>query len=414
MSDRTRHGVLAMRGRDPHEVHRAATPLELLFDLTFVIAFGVAADEFASALAHDHVGDGIVGFCFAAFAVSWAWINFTWFASAYDTDDWIFRLTTMVQMFGVLVLALGLPQMFASLEEGDHVDNGVMVLGYVIMRVPMIFQWARAARQDPSRRRVAEGFIVTLTISQIGWVALALAETSVVVMFSIAIPLVLIELIGPVLAEQKDGGTPWHPHHIAERYGLLVIIALGEGLLGTTVALGAVIGPEGPGWSEELVLLGVAGTAMTFGMWWIYFVVPSGPLLDAHRERSFGWGYGHLPLFGATVAVGAGLHVAAYYIEHDTHLSAVATLSTVAIPLAVYVLMIFLLYMQITRTFDPFHVILLVFSGVVVAASMLLAVAGVDVFWCLLLLAATPWVTVVGYETIGHRHNQYVLDSLVE
>ena len=60
---------------------------------------------------------------------------------------------------------------------------------------------------------------------------------------------------------------------------------------------------------------------MTFGMWWIYFVVPERPLLHAHRERSFGWGYGHIPLFGATVAVGAGLHVAAYYIEHDTHLS---------------------------------------------------------------------------------------------
>ena len=65
MSDRTRHGVIAMRGRDPHEEHRAATPLELLFDLTFVIAFGVAADELAHALAHDHVVDGILGFAFA-------------------------------------------------------------------------------------------------------------------------------------------------------------------------------------------------------------------------------------------------------------------------------------------------------------------------------------------------------------
>src|SRR5262245_34576004 len=104
MSDRLRHGVVLMRGRDPQEQHRAATPLELLFDLTFVIAFGVAADEFASFLAHDHVAEGVLGFSFAVFAVSWAWINFTWFASAYDTDDWVFRLTTMVQMFGVLVL----------------------------------------------------------------------------------------------------------------------------------------------------------------------------------------------------------------------------------------------------------------------------------------------------------------------
>ena len=57
----------------------------------------------------------------------------------------------MVQMVGVLILALGLPQMFESLHEGEHVDNGVMVLGYVVMRVPMLFQWWRASRQDPER-----------------------------------------------------------------------------------------------------------------------------------------------------------------------------------------------------------------------------------------------------------------------
>ena len=94
--------------------------------------------------------------------MSWAWINFAWFASAYDTDDWMYRLTTMVQMVGVIVLALGLPRMFASLEHGEHVDNGVMVLGYVIMRVPMIAQWMRAARQDPDRREVCKIFIITL------------------------------------------------------------------------------------------------------------------------------------------------------------------------------------------------------------------------------------------------------------
>ena len=58
------------------------------------------------------------------------------------------RLATMVQMVGVIVLALGLEQAFASIEEGDVLDNGVMVAGYVVMRVPMIFLWAprRAAR----------------------------------------------------------------------------------------------------------------------------------------------------------------------------------------------------------------------------------------------------------------------------
>ena len=95
-------------GPRPDEAHRAATPLELLFDLTFVIAFGIAASEFAHLLAEDHVGAGLAAFAFATFAICWAWINFSWFASAYDTDDWIYRLTTMLQMVGVIILALGL------------------------------------------------------------------------------------------------------------------------------------------------------------------------------------------------------------------------------------------------------------------------------------------------------------------
>lgn len=145
------HHASRMGGRDPHEVHRAATPLELLFDLTFVIAFGLAASQFAHALAEGHYFVALVGFAFASFAICWAWINFAWFASAYDNDDWVFRVVAMVQMIGVIILAIGLPRMFASLEHGAHLDNSIMVLGYVIMRVAMVFQWLRAARQDPAR-----------------------------------------------------------------------------------------------------------------------------------------------------------------------------------------------------------------------------------------------------------------------
>src|SRR5690242_4152270 len=109
-----------MSGRDPHELHRVSSPLELLFDLPFAIAFGVAASPLASLLAEGRVVAGLLGFGFAAFAIWWAWMNFSWFASAYDTDDWIYRLMTMVQMVGVIILALGLPQTFASIEHGGH------------------------------------------------------------------------------------------------------------------------------------------------------------------------------------------------------------------------------------------------------------------------------------------------------
>jgi low temperature requirement protein LtrA len=401
------HRRTRMGGRDPHEHHRAATPLELLFDLTFVVAFGTAADELAHLLAEGHVGAGLTGFVFATFAISWAWINFTWFASAYDTDDWVFRLATMVQMLGVLVLALGLPVMFDSVDEGTVVDNGVMVAGYVVMRVAMVFQWLRAARQDPARRRACLAYATAVLLAQVGWIALLIARTSVLVTFLCAFALVLVELAGPLVAERRMGGTPWHPHHVAERYGLLVIIALGEAVLGTTVALAAII--EGPGWSTDVVLLGLAGTALTFGMWWVYFMFPAGELLARHRERSFGWGYGHIVLFGALVAVGAGLHVAAFYVEHHSVLLVTGTVVAVALPVAVYIASYYALFVQLTRLFDPFHLLLLAGSAAVLVASVVMAASGVPLVWCLVVLGLTPWVTVVGYETIGHRHGDHVL-----
>jgi low temperature requirement protein LtrA len=404
------HRRTRMGGRDPHETHRAATPLELLFDLTFVVAFGIAADELAHLVTEGHVGAGLTGFLFATFAISWAWINFTWFASAYDTDDWVFRLATMVQMLGVLVLALGLPAMFESVDEGAVVDNAVMVAGYVVMRVAMVFQWLRAARQDPARRRACLTYATAISVAQIGWIALLLARTSVLATFLWAAVLVLVELAGPVIADRRrTDGTPWHPHHVAERYGLLVIIALGEAVLGTTVAISAIV--EGAGWTTDVVLLGLAGTALTFGLWWVYFVFPSGELLARHRERSFGWGYGHIVLFGALVAVGAGLHVAAFYLEEHSVLGVPGTVAAVAVPVALYIGAYFVLFAQLTRLYDPFHLLLLVMSTLVAGAAVVLALVGVPLVWCLLVLALTPWVTVVGYETVGHAHGDRVLAS---
>ncbi|MBL0370959.1 low temperature requirement protein A [Rhizobium sp. KVB221] len=396
------HHAARMLGRDPHEVHRAATPLELLFDLTFVIAFGLAASQLAHYLAEGHYGTALIGFGFVSFAICWAWINFSWFASAYDTDDWIFRVVTMVQMIGVLILAIGLPRMFASIEQGSHLDNGIMVLGYVIMRVAMIFQWLRAARQDPARRRACLTYATAIAIAQIGWTVLIFVDFSLVVTFIFSAILILIELAGPVIAETRDGGTPWHAHHIAERYGLLAIIALGEGVVGTVASLSAVV--DAQGWTMDTALVCIAGTGLTFGMWWVYYIVPAGRMLHAHRKRAFAWGYGHIIIFASIVATGAGLHVAAYYIEHKAHIGPVATVLTVAMPVAVYLLSIYAIYTYLVRRWDPFHALLLGATALVILLSVAAAWAGVDMAICLVILMLAPVVTVVGYELLGHRH----------
>lgn len=96
-----------MQGREPDEQHRVATPLELIFDLTFVVAISLCGSHLAQALAAGHVGGGILGFAFGMFGILWAWMGYTWFASAFDTDDWAMRIATLVQMVGVLVLGLG-------------------------------------------------------------------------------------------------------------------------------------------------------------------------------------------------------------------------------------------------------------------------------------------------------------------
>jgi hypothetical protein len=119
-----------MTGRRTDEPHRASTPLELLLDLTFVVGFGQVAAQTGRLLADGHSFPALEGFSFRMLAVCWAWINFSWFSSAFDTDDWFFRVTTMIQMIGVLVLALGLPAMFTSLARETGIDNSVMGAGY--------------------------------------------------------------------------------------------------------------------------------------------------------------------------------------------------------------------------------------------------------------------------------------------
>jgi len=397
-----------MTGRDPHEPARSATPLELLFDLAFVVGFGVAAEQAAHLVADGHAADGVIAFAFSMFAICWAWINFSWFASAFDTDDWFYRVTTMVQMVGVVVLALGLPDMFDSVVAGDRVDNVVMVAGYVVMRLAMLVQWLRAARQAPEYRATCLGYVWTLVITQIGWIILAVAPVSVPVFFVCGVLLGIAEMAGPYLSERfradRPGqkSTPWHAHHIAERYGLLAIITLGEGVIGTVATLSAVT--HDSGWTLDAALVALAGTGLTFGLWWTYYLTPHAEMLHRHRDRSFVWGYGNIVVYAALAGVGAGLHVAAYYLDGEAHIGAVGTVLAVAVPVLVFVLADYIQFWILTRSFDTLHMFLVIGTVVVLAGSVATAAAGFHMSWSLLLVMLAPVVTIVGYEVRGHEH----------
>ncbi|BBX62812.1 membrane protein [Mycobacterium saskatchewanense] len=390
-----------MTGRDPDERGRVSTPLELLFDLTFVVAFGVSASEFTHQLIADHVGGGLLGFAFTTFAVCWAWVNFSWFSSAYDTDDWGYRLTTMLQMVGVVVLTMGIQPVYASIEEGNHVDNRVLVAGYVVMRIGMVFQWLRAARQDAARRRACLTYAITISAAQCGWVASTLLHTSVPATMAIYTALMFVEALGPWIAERRRGGTPWHADHIAERYGLLTIIALGEGVFGTVASLTAVVAAQG--WTVDAALVALAGIGLTFGMWWMYFVLSPGPILHAHRDRSLAFGYGHIVIFATVVATGAGLNAASYFLDHHSALDSAQTVATVGVPVGVYIVGIFAVYAYLVRGLDVVFAAVLMFVAALLGAAVLLASLGIAMAVCLLVVTMAPIAVVIGFETVGHR-----------
>jgi low temperature requirement protein LtrA len=319
-----------MVARRPDETERVSTPLELFFDLCFVVAVSQAAAGLHHAVSEDHVAAGVLSYLLVFFAIWWAWMNFTWFASAYDTDDALYRLTTLVQISGGLVLAAGVPRAL------DGHDFTVITIGYVIMRLAMVAQWLRAASDDPPRRRAALRFAVGITVVQVGWILrLGLSQRWFLVGFLL---LAAAELLVPVYAE-RAAATTWHPHHIAERYGLFTLIVLGESVLSATLAVQA-----GLGMSREvgsLISLAAAALVTVFSMWWLYFDQSGHPLRSL--RTSMVWGYGHFFIFAAVAAGGAGIGVAVDYVTHRAAVDGTTAAMATTIPVAIYLLGVWLL-----------------------------------------------------------------------
>ncbi len=311
--------------RDRHEPHRTATPLELFFDLVTVLAVAAAAAGLHHAMAEGHPGEGIVGFLTAFFAIWWAWMNYTWFASAYDNGDSLFRLLTLVVMAGSLILATGVPAFFA----GGPLY--LAVSGYILMRLATVTLWLRAAAGDAERRPVALRYAAGITAVQFYWTATLLAGggQALRALFLVGVAL---ELAVPLWAEQRST-TPWHRHHIVERYGLMNIIVLGETLLAAVIATRASI--ENGGVTIALAVVALAAMVTAFGMWWVYFTDDEQLASDRH-ERAFLWGYGHFLIFAAGAAAGAGFAVQADVLTEHAHLTRRVADLAVAVPVAVY------------------------------------------------------------------------------
>jgi low temperature requirement protein LtrA len=317
-----------MRARDVHQPHRAATSLELLFDLVTVIAVASAAAGLHHAIADGHATDGVVRFAMAFFSIWWAWMNYTWFASAYDNDDVLFRLLTLAIMGGALAIASGIEWFFKSL------DLTMVVTGYIIMRVGMVVLWLRAALGDPARRTTALTYALGIALVQVYWAGLLWVESSSLVLLTLLFALgAAFEIAVPALAE-RNGRTPWHRHHIIERYGLLNIIVLGETLLAGSLALRAVAGEH---FQIALVPVALSSLVIVFSMWWLYFSKEE-HLQSQDLGRALTWGYGHVLIFAAGAAVGAGFAVVVDIVSGHAQVLLTVGDYAVAVPVALYLL----------------------------------------------------------------------------
>lgn len=328
-----RRWVVPLLGRDPDEEHRAATPLELFFDLVIVVAVAAAASALHHGIADDHVADAIPGYLLTFFAIWWAWMSFTWFAAGYDTDDVPYRVAVFVQMAGAVIIAAGIGRAF------DGGDWSLVLLGYIVMRVALVFQWLRAAHDDPAHRTQNVRWAVGIAIMQVLWVVafLVLPADAFAVAF---IGLAAGELAVPIVAVWGRDAI-WHNEHIAERYGLLTIIVLGESVLAGALAFGSVA--DDAFGDIELLFLAVGALLLVFAMWWLYFERSSDDLLTS-RARAFEWGYGHYFIWAAAAAVGAGIAVGVDVLTDHAHVGTGMAGAAVAVPVAVYLAGIWILH----------------------------------------------------------------------
>jgi low temperature requirement protein LtrA len=207
------------------------------------------------------------------------------------------------------------------------------------MRVGLVLQWLRAAKAHPACRQACLRYAAGITLAMCGWSVMALADEWPLWGWWL---MALVELAVPVWAESAQP-TPWHAHHIAERYGLFTIIVLGESVLAATHAVRE--GVEGHGFSAPLIGLIGGGLVILFSLWWIYFAKPAHRFLTSNRV-AFVWGYGHYFVFAAMAAVGAGLAVNVDFILGEAAIDRRIAAASVSVPVALFLLTVWLLHVR--------------------------------------------------------------------
>jgi low temperature requirement protein LtrA len=238
------------------------TPLELFFDLVFVLAL----TQCTALMAANATWEGIAQGLLLLGLMWWAWTGYAWLTSVVEPEEGAVRLVMFAAMAGLLVVALCIPQAF-----GD--EALLFAVSYGIVRYGQIALFLVAARDQPAlRRSIITGLVGSTTLSVVLLVGGSFADTGLQTgLWALALAL---DMAGPLLFGVE--GWKLVPGHFAERHGLILIIALGESIV--AIGVGAEVGVD-----AGVVAAAVLGIAVAAALWWLYFDVVA---LVAERRLS--------------------------------------------------------------------------------------------------------------------------------
>ena len=289
---------------------RSASRLELFFDLAYVLVVMQLVSAFTENLTWS--GLGVLVGLFVALWLSW--MGFTIYANRFDTDDVVFRLAKLAATLAIAGCAAS-----ATGAVGEYAVP--FAASYLTARLILLGLYLRAWRHVVDARPTIHVYLACIAASSALWaVSLVMPSPARYVLWTIA---VLIDALGPALATLRRTTVPLQIEHLPERFGLFVILVLGE-------AVGGVVrGVHDASWSRDAILLGLLGFVVTAGMWWIYFDIgaeqsadrleeaeddPREPSEDVDERHDL-FVYGHLPMTLGIVLAGVGIEELALHPE---------------------------------------------------------------------------------------------------
>jgi low temperature requirement protein LtrA len=310
-----------LRGEDER-----VTPLELFFDLVFVLAI----TQCTALMAHELSWEGIAKGMLVLGVLWWAWVGYAWLTSVVDPEEGTVRLVMFAAMAALLVAALCVPTVF---EE----SAGIFAGAYAIVRFAQIWLFILASRDDAGLRRSVLRLALSTAVgcSLIG----AAAFTDGTLQGTIWALALLLDMGMTWLIDAA--GWRLVPQHFAERHGLIVLIALGE----SVVAIGT--GAE-RGVDAGIATAAVAGIAVAGALWWLYFdvvaLVAARRLVNAQpgAERSAiardSFSYLHLPMVAGIVLIAVGVKTTLAHTGEELHsVAATALLGGAALYLLAHI-----------------------------------------------------------------------------